>query len=81
MLPSLKEYHRPASLSAALALLNRPPIRTMPLAGGTALIGNGDRSVEAVVDLQDLALCYKGPRCAAAHRCRDNAPETGCERS
>lgn len=67
MLPSLKEYHRPASLNAALALLNRPHVRTVPLAGGTALIGSGDRSVEAVVDLQDLALRYIEARDARLH--------------
>jgi len=56
MLLNLREYHRPSALDEALALLARPGIRTVPLAGGDALLGSGDPAVEAVVDLQGLGL-------------------------
>jgi carbon-monoxide dehydrogenase medium subunit len=64
MLLNLREYQRPAAgdrapqeaLARALALLGRTGIHTVPLAGGDALLGSGDRSVEAVVDLQGLGL-------------------------
>ena len=55
-------YHRPADdgsqdgLAAALELLSRPDVRTVPLAGGDTLIGSGDPTIEAVVDLQALGL-------------------------
>jgi len=58
MLPNLTEYHRPKTLDDALALLRRSDIRSVPLAGGTELVGRKDKSVEAVVDLQDLGLAY-----------------------
>jgi len=58
MLINLKHYHRPSDLQNALYLLRRPQVRTIPLAGGSSLLGSGDRSVEAVVDLQDLGLRY-----------------------
>lgn len=54
----LSEYHRPQNLSEALELLARCDVRTVPLAGGTNLIGQRDRTTEAVVDLQDLGLAY-----------------------
>ncbi len=62
MLLNLREYHRPAAegdgreLERALALLARPDIRTVPLAGGDTLLGSADSAVEAVVDLQGLGL-------------------------
>lgn len=56
MLPKFREYHRPQSLEEALTLLGRPDVRTVPLAGGTALLPNPDPDVQAVVDLQDLPL-------------------------
>ena len=62
LLLNLQEYHRPADdeendgLHRALELLSRPDIRTVPLAGGDALLGSGDPTVEAVVDLQALGL-------------------------
>lgn len=62
MLLNLREYFRPTDdaaqdgLQRALELLARPDICTVPLAGGDALIGSGDSSVEAVVDLQSLGL-------------------------
>jgi CO/xanthine dehydrogenase FAD-binding subunit len=54
----LKEYHRPQSLPEALDLLNRGSIRTIPLAGGTALGTNPSPEIEAVVDLSALSLDY-----------------------
>ncbi len=63
MLLNLREYHRippqepqHVALDQVLALLTRPGIRTVPLAGGDALVGSGDPTVEAVVDLQGLGL-------------------------
>ncbi len=55
---NLAEYHRPTALADALALLSRPEIRTVPLAGGTDLVGRADPSIQAVVDLRDLGLSY-----------------------
>jgi aerobic carbon-monoxide dehydrogenase medium subunit len=57
MLLNLREYHRPGDdegVIRALELLSRPGIRTVPLAGGDALVGSADPTVEAVVDLQAL---------------------------
>jgi len=59
MLLNLREYYRPDEtdgLALALELLSRPDLRTVPLAGGDTLLGSGDLSVEAVVDLQGLGL-------------------------
>jgi len=56
MLPRFREYHRPTSVEEALVLLQRPSVRTVPLAGGTTLLGDPDPEVEAVVDLQSLPL-------------------------
>ena len=58
MLINLREYHRPHDLQEALQLLHRARPRTVPLAGGSTLIGSDDRRVEAVVDLQNLGLRY-----------------------
>lgn len=64
MLLNLREYHRPAAdgghggLTRALELLARPAIRTVALAGGDMLIGSGDQTIEAVVDLQGLEDLY-----------------------
>ena len=58
MLLNLREYHRPGDaegVAQALKLLSRPGIRTVLLAGGDALVGAADPTVEAVVDLQALA--------------------------
>jgi len=54
MLPSLEEYHRPKTVSAALRLLARGTIHTVPLAGGTSLVPSRNASVRAVVDLGAL---------------------------
>jgi CO/xanthine dehydrogenase FAD-binding subunit len=56
MVPNLIEYERPTSVTAALRLLARNRIRTVPLAGGTALIPSHDASIESVVDLSALNL-------------------------
>ena len=66
MLINLREYHRPTrqaggdrkreALEQALALLARPDVRTVPLAGGDTLIGSAEPAVQAVVDLQGLGL-------------------------
>jgi len=56
MLPNLIEYHRPTTMSGALRLLARRKVRTVPLAGGTALVPSRDPSVEALVDLSALNL-------------------------
>lgn len=53
---NIATYHRPADLRAALNLLREGRGRAMPLAGGTSLVGNPPREVEAVVDLRDLQL-------------------------
>ena len=60
MLPNLTEYHRPTTLSGALRLLAQRKVRTVPLAGGTALVPSRDPSVEAVVDLSGLNLAEMG---------------------
>ncbi|MBC7223282.1 MAG: FAD binding domain-containing protein [Anaerolineae bacterium] len=56
MLPKFREYHRPKSLDEAMTLLGRPNVRTVPLAGGSALLPNPDPTIQAVVDLQALPL-------------------------
>ncbi len=66
MLINLREYQRPGQgeeaiwqrqrLDEVLALLARPDVRTVPLAGGDSLLAESDPAVEAVVDLQGLGL-------------------------
>ena len=51
----IREYFRPQTLEAALALLARQERPPAPLGGGTAL-NQPDNPVEAVVDLQALGL-------------------------
>nr|BBH95049.1 carbon monoxide dehydrogenase [Thermogemmatispora argillosa] len=58
MLPNLLEYHWVEDVDDALILLSRPDIKTVPLAGGTYLLGQNDESIQAVVDLRDLGLAY-----------------------
>jgi probable selenate reductase FAD-binding subunit len=57
-MPALKEFHKPADLSNALALLKRKSVHTVPLAGGTWLNPRIGKAVpaEAVVDLSGLGL-------------------------
>lgn len=58
MLLQLNEYHRPETWDQAMALLGRADVRTVPLAGGTDLLGRDDDHVQAVVDLAGLGLGY-----------------------
>jgi CO/xanthine dehydrogenase FAD-binding subunit len=58
MLLKLVEYHWAEHIDDALLLLGRLDIKTVPLAGGTYLLGLQDDSIEAVVDLRDLELSY-----------------------
>jgi CO/xanthine dehydrogenase FAD-binding subunit len=58
MLFNLLEYHWVEDIDDALLLLARTDIRTVPLAGGTYLLGLEDDSIQAVVDLRDLGLAY-----------------------
>ncbi len=53
---TISEYHRPATLEEALALLARTEVKSAPLGGGTVLNGLPDDEPEAVVDLQSLGL-------------------------
>lgn len=56
MLYNLREYYRPDDVAEALRLLRRADVRTVPLAGGTDLVGQRNPEVEAVVDLAGLEL-------------------------
>lgn len=58
MLLNLLEYHWAEQLDDALLLLSRTDIKTVPLAGGTYIVGHRDDSIQAVVDLRDLELSY-----------------------
>ncbi len=58
MLLKLVEYHWAESIEDALLLLARLDTKTVPLAGGTYLLGLQDDSIQAVVDLRDLELAY-----------------------
>jgi len=53
---SIRAYHRPTTLDAALELLARDDVRAAPLAGGTLLNGLPTEIPEEVVDLQALGL-------------------------
>jgi CO/xanthine dehydrogenase FAD-binding subunit len=55
---NLREYHRPADIDEAVRLLRRKDVRTVALAGGTSLVGEGTPEIEAVVDLEDLKLDF-----------------------
>ncbi len=55
-MPQLQMYHRPATIDEALALLNRPGVNAVALAGGTNLVGRLDDGVDEVVDLQAVGL-------------------------
>src|SRR5437764_2422295 len=58
MLLNLLEYHWVEQIDDALILLSRTDMKTVPLAGGTYLLGLQDESIQAVVDLRDLELAY-----------------------
>ncbi len=57
-LRELTEYYKPTTLDEALKLLRRTRIKTMPLAGGTSLVPEAGRDVQAVVDLSALDLSF-----------------------
>jgi CO/xanthine dehydrogenase FAD-binding subunit len=58
MLQKLVEYHWSEHIEDALLLLGRLDVKTVPLAGGTYLLGLNDDTIQAVVDLRDLDLAY-----------------------
>jgi probable selenate reductase FAD-binding subunit len=57
-LRELTEYHQPTTLDEALKLLRRTRVKTVPLAGGTSLVPEAARDVQAVVDLNALDLSF-----------------------
>src|SRR5438876_11712646 len=58
MLLNLFEYHWVEDIDDALMLLARTDTKTVPLAGGTYLLGQEDESIQAVVDLREIELSY-----------------------
>lgn len=52
---NLAEIHRPTTIAEAVQLIQRPAPKTAVLAGGTTLVGQSDPTVEAVVDLSEIA--------------------------
>jgi CO/xanthine dehydrogenase FAD-binding subunit len=58
MLLNLLEYHWVEDIDDALMLLSSTEAKTVPLAGGTYLLGQEDENIRAVVDLRDLELAY-----------------------
>lgn len=56
MLYNLREYHRPRDVDEALRLLQRTDVKTVPLGGGTNLVGQRNGEIQAAVDLADLGL-------------------------
>lgn len=58
MILNLVEYHWAEHIDDVLLLLARLNIKTVPLAGGTYLLGLQDDTILAVVDLRDLGLSY-----------------------
>ncbi len=58
MLRNLAEYYWAEHIDDALELLARLDVKTVPLAGGTHLLGLNDDTIEAVVDLRELGLSY-----------------------
>ena len=55
---NLTEIIRPPTLAEAVRLLRRPNVKTAILAGGTALVPQVRRDVQALVDLRELKLSY-----------------------
>lgn len=58
MLPNLKGYYRPKSISEALALLQKNSGTIVPIGGGTKLVLSGDEQVRELVDITALDLDY-----------------------
>ncbi|GAC1566151.1 MAG: hypothetical protein NVS3B14_06620 [Ktedonobacteraceae bacterium] len=67
MLLNLLEYHWVEDIDDALLLIARSDVKTVPLAGGTHLLGLEDDSIQAVVDLRDLELAYVNEDTASVH--------------
>ncbi|HKV58491.1 MAG TPA: FAD binding domain-containing protein [Ktedonobacteraceae bacterium] len=67
MLLNLLEYHWAENIDEALLLMGRPDVKTVPLAGGTHLLGLDDDSIEAVVDLRDLELDHVSEDATSVH--------------
>lgn len=55
---NLIEIARPSTPSEAVRLLRRPNIKNAILAGGTTLVPQARRDIQALVDLRDLKLAY-----------------------
>ncbi len=55
---NLTEILRPPTLPDAVRVLRRPNVKTAILAGGTTLVPQARRDVQALVDLRDLKLDY-----------------------
>lgn len=55
---NLAEILRPTALAEAVRLLRRPNVKTVILAGGTTLVPQARRDVQALVDLRNLKLSY-----------------------
>ena len=55
---NLTEILRPTTLPEAVRLLRRPNVKAVVLAGGTMLVPQARRDVQALVDLRDLKLSY-----------------------
>jgi carbon-monoxide dehydrogenase medium subunit len=55
---NLTEILRPSTLAEAVRLLRRPNVKTAVLAGGTIIVPQASRDVQALVDLRDLHLSY-----------------------
>lgn len=53
---NFSEYYKPGSIAEASDLLTRQNPRTAVLAGGTWLVGEASREIEAVVDIAGLGL-------------------------
>jgi len=67
MLRNLAEYHWAEHIDDALLLLANLDTKTVPLAGGTYLLGQHDESIEAVVDLRDVGLTYLSEDARGVH--------------
>lgn len=67
MLLNLLEYHWAEDIDDALLLLSRTDVKTVPLAGGTYVLGHTDETIQAVVDLRDLQLAYIKEDAQAIH--------------
>jgi carbon-monoxide dehydrogenase medium subunit len=55
---NLTEILRPSTFTEAMRLLRRPNVKTAILAGGTTLVSQARRDVQALVDLRNLKLAY-----------------------